>query len=213
MFEKLLVAVDESEYKERVIAAANELATKFGSEIRVLHVLELGFVGRAGSVPLESHDDVHKLVNDTVAQLELAVDQDDWWSSGGTARQSGGRDLRRGTRCRGDGHRCRLPRAHRHRGTHRRQYDAQAAASFALARSCSSLSNRLCARLPLADGTRFDPVRTACSWRSRHSLQDDGVHGPLASLARRLGVVNLLSISAAGVNPSDRRARSTFPGS
>ncbi|MGA3352933.1 MAG: universal stress protein [Acidimicrobiales bacterium] len=72
MFEKLLVAIDESEYKERVLAAATELAAKFGSEIRVLHVLELGFVGRAGSVPLESHDEVQKLVDDAVAELETS---------------------------------------------------------------------------------------------------------------------------------------------
>jgi nucleotide-binding universal stress UspA family protein len=70
MFEKLLVPLDESEYAERVLDAASEVAAKFGSEVRVLHVLELGFVGRAGSVPLEGHDEVHKLVNDAVAELE-----------------------------------------------------------------------------------------------------------------------------------------------
>jgi len=70
MFEKLLVPLDESEYAERVLDAASEVAAKFGSEVRVLHVLELGFVGRAGSVPLEGHDEVHKLVNDAVAELQ-----------------------------------------------------------------------------------------------------------------------------------------------
>ncbi len=70
MFEKLVVAIDDSDYKERVLTAASELASKFGSDVRVLHVLELGFVGRAGSVPLEGHDEAHKLVNDAVAELE-----------------------------------------------------------------------------------------------------------------------------------------------
>ena len=46
MFEILVVAIDESDYKERVLATASELASKFGSDVRVLHVLELGFVGR-----------------------------------------------------------------------------------------------------------------------------------------------------------------------
>jgi len=70
MFEILVVAIDESDYKERVLATASELASKFGSDVRVLHVLELGFVGRAGSVPLEGHNEVQKLVNDAVTELE-----------------------------------------------------------------------------------------------------------------------------------------------
>lgn len=70
MFEKVLVALDESDHAERVLAAAEELATKLGSELRVLHVREIGFVGRAGSVPLESQEEVHKLVNDAIAKLQ-----------------------------------------------------------------------------------------------------------------------------------------------
>ncbi|MGA3216762.1 MAG: universal stress protein [Acidimicrobiales bacterium] len=70
MFDKLVVALDESEYAGRVLEAASEIAAKFGSEVRVLHVLELGFVGRAGPVPLEGRDEVQKLVNDAVADLK-----------------------------------------------------------------------------------------------------------------------------------------------
>jgi len=70
VFDKLVVAIDDSDYKERVITAATELATKFGSDVRVVHVIELGFIGRAGMVPLEGRDEAHKLVNDAVAELE-----------------------------------------------------------------------------------------------------------------------------------------------
>ncbi|MGD0984725.1 MAG: universal stress protein [Acidimicrobiales bacterium] len=70
MFDKLVVAIDDSEYKERVLRAVTELAAKFGSDVRVLHVLELGFIGRAGTVPLEGREEAHKLVNDAVAELE-----------------------------------------------------------------------------------------------------------------------------------------------
>ena len=38
MFDKLVVALDASEYAGRVLEAASEIAAKFGSEVRVLHV-------------------------------------------------------------------------------------------------------------------------------------------------------------------------------
>lgn len=69
MFEKILVALDESEHAKRVLDVAHEVAAKFGSEVRVLHVLETGFVGRAGVVNLENSEEKHKLVNDAVATL------------------------------------------------------------------------------------------------------------------------------------------------
>jgi nucleotide-binding universal stress UspA family protein len=67
MFDKILVAIDDSEHTGRLLTIAGDFATKFGAEIFVLHVLETGFVGKAGVVNLESSDDVHKLVNDAVA--------------------------------------------------------------------------------------------------------------------------------------------------
>jgi nucleotide-binding universal stress UspA family protein len=69
MFEKILVALDESDHAGPVLAAASEFATKFGAEVHVLHVLETAFVGKAGSVDLESPSEKHKLVDDAVATL------------------------------------------------------------------------------------------------------------------------------------------------
>lgn len=70
MFEKVLIAIDESDHATSVIDLAGELATTFNAEVRVLHVLETGFVGRAGEINLESGDDAHKVVNDAVDTLE-----------------------------------------------------------------------------------------------------------------------------------------------
>ncbi len=70
MFDKIVVAIDESDHAKSVIAAAADLAAKFGSEVRVLHVLEIGFVGKAGTVNLEDSEETHKLVNDAVAAFE-----------------------------------------------------------------------------------------------------------------------------------------------
>ena len=69
MFDKILVALDESEHAERVLAVTTEMARKFDSEVRVLHVLETGFVGKAGVVSLEDSGEMHKLVEDSVATL------------------------------------------------------------------------------------------------------------------------------------------------
>jgi nucleotide-binding universal stress UspA family protein len=69
MFDKILVALDESEHAERVLAVTSEIAKKFDSQVRVLHVLETGFVGKAGVVSLEDSGEMHKLVDDTVAML------------------------------------------------------------------------------------------------------------------------------------------------
>lgn len=70
MFDKLLVAVDGSEHAKSVLNAASELATKLGSSVRVLHVLEMGFAGRAGQVPLEEREPAQKILDNAVAELE-----------------------------------------------------------------------------------------------------------------------------------------------
>jgi len=67
MFQKILVAVDESTYAKPVLETAVKMAKAFGAEVRVVHVLETGFVGRAGVVNLESSDEAHKVVGDAVA--------------------------------------------------------------------------------------------------------------------------------------------------
>jgi len=70
MFDKLVVALDGSDQAVPVLTAASELASKIGSTVRVLHVLEMGFVGRAGQIPLEGEEEAHKIVDDAVAELE-----------------------------------------------------------------------------------------------------------------------------------------------
>ncbi|MEO9181622.1 MAG: universal stress protein [Acidimicrobiales bacterium] len=70
MFEKVLVAIDESNHAKSVIELGGELARTFNAEVRVLHVLETGFVGRAGSLNMENSDDAHKIVNDAVDMLQ-----------------------------------------------------------------------------------------------------------------------------------------------
>jgi nucleotide-binding universal stress UspA family protein len=69
MFEKILVALDESEHAKRVLDVAQQVATKFGAEVRVVHVLETAFVGKAGIMNLENSEEKHTLVDDAVATL------------------------------------------------------------------------------------------------------------------------------------------------
>jgi nucleotide-binding universal stress UspA family protein len=70
MFDKILVALDASEHAGPVIAAAGELASKFEATVRVVHVLEMGFAGRAGAVALEDETEVRKVVDDAVGKLD-----------------------------------------------------------------------------------------------------------------------------------------------
>ena len=69
MFDKIVVAIDESEHADNILNSVAAIATKFGSDLRVLHVLETGFIGRAGMVNLEDSDGAHKIVNEAVAFL------------------------------------------------------------------------------------------------------------------------------------------------
>lgn len=70
MFDKILVALDESDHAATVLAAASEIAAKSGSKVHVLHVLEIGFVGKAGVVNLERPEEVQNLVDEAVQTLE-----------------------------------------------------------------------------------------------------------------------------------------------
>jgi hypothetical protein len=51
MFEQSLTSLDGSEYDEKTLAAAGELAGLTAGTIRVLHVREGDFIGRAGFAP------------------------------------------------------------------------------------------------------------------------------------------------------------------
>ncbi len=71
MFEKILLAMDDSEPSARAATLAGELGSKFGAEIVVLHVRER-MIGRAGAFELETDEEAHELVDRTVAQLKDA---------------------------------------------------------------------------------------------------------------------------------------------
>ena len=59
MFRKILVPVDGSEHSEKALSLVEELASKFGSEVLVLHVREK-WVGRGGSYDVDlTEEDVN----------------------------------------------------------------------------------------------------------------------------------------------------------
>ena len=69
MFERILVACDGSEPSSRALERAAELAVFSSGEVRVLHVREEHFVGRAGPIPSEGHDAAVKIVDDAIARI------------------------------------------------------------------------------------------------------------------------------------------------
>lgn len=69
MFQKVLVAIDRSDHAQKTLDAAAELAEKAGSELRILHVQELGWAARAGSIPLEEHEEAQHIADAAVSKL------------------------------------------------------------------------------------------------------------------------------------------------
>jgi nucleotide-binding universal stress UspA family protein len=69
MFEHILTALDGSPHDTRTLAATEELAKLAGSQVRVVHVREGHFIGRAGFVPSEEPDDAVQVVDRAVAEL------------------------------------------------------------------------------------------------------------------------------------------------
>ncbi len=72
MFDKILLAVDGSAHSERAAEAAAEIAATGKAEVLVLHLSELGALGRAGPIRLEEPGEAADLVNRVVAQLREA---------------------------------------------------------------------------------------------------------------------------------------------
>ena len=72
MFKKVLVALDESVHAKPALDTAIMVSKGFGAEVRVVHVLETGFVGRAGAINLESADEARGVVNGALTTLEAA---------------------------------------------------------------------------------------------------------------------------------------------
>jgi nucleotide-binding universal stress UspA family protein len=71
MFDRILIAVDGSPYSEPAISATAEIATKFRSQVFVLHVRELER-GRIGAFPLETPEEATQVVAETVKTLRAA---------------------------------------------------------------------------------------------------------------------------------------------
>jgi nucleotide-binding universal stress UspA family protein len=72
MFEKVLVAVDGSQFSEAALAAAEGLAAKAGSQVEVVHVHEHDFIpSKAGMSPdLELMDEAKAVVDKAVERLK-----------------------------------------------------------------------------------------------------------------------------------------------
>jgi nucleotide-binding universal stress UspA family protein len=71
MFERIVVAIDESDVAERVIAAAQELATLSGAEVWVIHVIERE-VSKFAVSSAETTEDAQTLVDAAVQKLASA---------------------------------------------------------------------------------------------------------------------------------------------
>jgi|SRR5215469_3645659 len=71
MFEKILVAVDESETAERVLAAAQDLAFLSHGDVWVLHLRERE-PSKFASPPMESVGEAHEAVDSAVQKLSAA---------------------------------------------------------------------------------------------------------------------------------------------
>jgi len=72
LFEKVLVAIDGSTFSDAALTAAEGLAAKAGSEVKVVHVHEHDFIpSKAGMSPdLEAVDEARAVVDKAVARLE-----------------------------------------------------------------------------------------------------------------------------------------------
>jgi nucleotide-binding universal stress UspA family protein len=68
MFERVLVAIDESEISERVLAAAQDLAMLASGEIWVIHVVERE-PSKFTSSPTESTDHARAIIDAAVGKL------------------------------------------------------------------------------------------------------------------------------------------------
>ncbi len=71
MFDRILIAVDGSPYSAPAVSTTIDIATKFDSQVFVLHVHEHER-GRAGAFPLETPQQAVQLVDETVKTLRAA---------------------------------------------------------------------------------------------------------------------------------------------
>jgi nucleotide-binding universal stress UspA family protein len=70
MYDKILVAIDQSPVAEQVLAAARGLAQLSGGEVRVLHLREREVMGgRGGVLDYETGDEARTTADEAVAAL------------------------------------------------------------------------------------------------------------------------------------------------
>lgn len=72
MFDHIVVALDGSGPSARALEAAKQLALLSSGSVRVLHVREHGFAGRAGEADAEGRDRAHAIVDPAVAELQAS---------------------------------------------------------------------------------------------------------------------------------------------
>jgi nucleotide-binding universal stress UspA family protein len=72
VYERILAAVDHSEISQRVLAAAQELASLSKGEVWVLHLREREVIAQMGDVPSESGTEAESPVTDAVNALTKA---------------------------------------------------------------------------------------------------------------------------------------------
>src|SRR5262249_37585331 len=84
MYDKVVVAVDQSPVAERVLAAARDLARLSGGEVRVLHLREREIMGgRGGVLDYETGDEARATADRAVRALAQ-----DGIKAGGEARNT-----------------------------------------------------------------------------------------------------------------------------
>jgi nucleotide-binding universal stress UspA family protein len=72
MYDRLLVAVDQSDAADKVVEAAQAMASLSQGEVWVLHLQEKEFVGRGGFYPTESEAEAHAVVERAAKILDDA---------------------------------------------------------------------------------------------------------------------------------------------
>jgi nucleotide-binding universal stress UspA family protein len=71
MFERIILAVDGSEPAQRAVPVAADIASKYGSEVIAVHVLEKQ-IGRGGPVAFETTEEALKIAHHAAKSLKDA---------------------------------------------------------------------------------------------------------------------------------------------
>jgi len=69
MFERIVLAVDGSEPAQRAVPVAADIASKYGSEVIAIHVLEQQF-GRGGPIAYDMTEEATRVADDAAKSLK-----------------------------------------------------------------------------------------------------------------------------------------------